>query len=172
VCEHCLGRPQTECVICSGRSLSVYMAGPINGCTDEEAFGWRRMLKEKYGGIGIRWVDPLDRDYRGRERSNWEDIVDNDIIAIRKSDAMLAYLWKKDQPYFGTSMEFVYAKFFGIPIVAIMTDSGITITGDKLKDEIRRSGATFHPWIQYHCEKSGGAVVKTLEEAVEVIRRL
>jgi nucleoside 2-deoxyribosyltransferase len=145
--------------------FGVYLAGPINGCSDEEAYGWRRDIKQVFKEKDIRALDPLDRDFRGRERSNWKDIVENDLMAIRKSDVMLANLWKRDQPYYGTSMEYVYAKLYGVPVVTVMSDSGITVTGDKLRDEIRKSGASFHPWIQYHSL----AVVHDLDAAVDVI---
>jgi nucleoside 2-deoxyribosyltransferase len=92
---------------------------------------------------GVHPVNPLDRDYRGKEGINWREIVENDLIAIRKSDIVLANLWKDDQPYFGTSMEIMYAHTIGVPVICVFKGS--------------------HPWLTYH-----SIVVDTLEEAVKV----
>lgn len=144
----------------------MYLAGPINGCTDEEAFGWRRDIKKELAQQQIEWIDPLDRDFRGKEVLNYMDIVENDLEAIRKSDIVLAYLWKENQPYFGTSMEIMYAHMIGVPVVSVMPFPTLTVKGDKLKKELGGENPNFHPWIKYHSK----SVVATLPDALDIIK--
>ena len=144
--------------------FNVYLAGPINNCNDEEAYGWRRDLKITFSNLGIGCIDPLDRDFRGKEVLNYRDIVENDLEAIRKSDCLLAYLWKHDQPYFGTAMEIMYAHMIDIPVVSVMPFP-TNLKGEKLLAEAGGKNYTFHPWIQYN----SNLVVNKLEDAVEHI---
>lgn len=148
------------------KTTRCYMAGPINNCTDEEAYGWRRDLK-KLDMPGIVWVDPLDRDYRGREMLNSKDIVQNDLEAIRKSDVVLAYLWKEDQPYFGTSMEIMYAWMIGVPVVSVMPFP-LNVKGEKLLAEIGGKNPSFHPWIK----EMSVCVCYTLDDALAKVREI
>lgn len=147
--------------------MKVYLAGPINNCTDEEAYGWRRDLKLQFRDTVIQPVDPLDRDFRGKEVMNYRDIVENDLEAIRKSDCVLAYLWKFDQPYFGTSMEIIYANLIGVPVVTVMPFP-TTVKGDKLLKELGGKNLNFHPWIQYYSKY----VVRTMDEAIALLYKM
>ena len=76
---------------------TVYLAGPIFGCTDEQARGWRAAVRD---ALDHTWrvLDPMDRDYRGREAAHVIDIV-------------------------GTAMELVYARDYGVRVSAFGTDT-------------------------------------------------
>lgn len=50
--------------------MKVYLAGPINGCTDAEAKNWREELKTHFPNA----IDPMKRDYRGVERMAYRKI--------------------------------------------------------------------------------------------------
>lgn len=85
----------------------VYLAGPINGCTDDEAFRWRHDVRRIATQLGqLEIVDPADRDERGREDSEYMDIVNGDKAEIDSCSAVLANCWKTSV---GTSMEIMYA---------------------------------------------------------------
>lgn len=43
--------------------MKVYLCGPINGCTDDQCKNWREAAKQVLSDT----VDPMRRDYRGRE---------------------------------------------------------------------------------------------------------
>lgn len=126
------------------------MAGPIHGCSDDEAYGWRRNVKTEFANHGIEVYDPLDRDFRGKETLSWKEIVENDLECIRKSDVVLANFWKAGRPYHGTSMELVYAKLYGVHVVSVYPVK--TTQG-------------FNPWVRYH----SNLIVYTMDEAVEHI---
>lgn len=83
--------------------MRVYLAGPINGCTDEEVHGWRDDVKARCSGMGITWLDPSERDFRGRENAvPPAEIVDPDLNAMYSADAVLGHPWK---PSVGTPIE-------------------------------------------------------------------
>lgn len=85
---------------------TIYLCGPINGRTDDDARGWREVVKERWDG---NCLDPMRRDYRGREMETGiaAEIVAGDIEDIQQSDAILVYF---DKPSVGTAMEVFYAK--------------------------------------------------------------
>ena len=123
--------------------MKVYLAGPINGCTDDEANGWRQQA------IGlapsIEFFDPMVRDYRGKEDQNFREIVEGDKADIDQCDAMLVYF---ERPSVGTSMEVLWAWLQEIPVIVI----------DK-------SGKPLSPWLRYHSAET----VQTVEQAVELL---
>jgi len=84
---------------------TVYLAGAINKCTDSEAMDWRTRAKELLGkNFGI--LDPMDRDYRGVEKTAWKEIVEKDLEDINRCDIFLVNCQK---PSWGTAMEIFYA---------------------------------------------------------------
>lgn len=105
----------------------VYLAGPINGCSDAEAHEWRAAASRILGG---RVLDPMARDYRGSEDTNVRDIVEGDKADIDACAAVLAYC---PRPSVGTSMEVLYAYERGIPVVVVVPE-----------------GASVSPWLRYH----------------------
>lgn len=128
---------------------TIYLAGPIAGCSDAENHDWRNTVKLALGGKYL-FLDPTDRDYRGYDRHTGaglmqvEDctkLVEDDIVDIKKSDIVLAHTWKTST---GTSMEFVYARQFNKFILAICPNEYVS------------------PWIQYHTDY----VVRSLDQAI------
>lgn len=108
--------------------MRIYLAGPINGCTDEEANDWRMFC------IGLRpdieWYDPMVRDYRGREAIAFREIVEQDKADIDACDALLVSYTK---PSVGTSMEVLYAWERGKRIILVSAKASV-----------------LSPWLLYH----------------------
>lgn len=109
---------------------TIYLAGPINGCTDAEALDWREELTTLLRGHQV--ISPMARDYRGKENENVEDIVEGDKADIRKSQVVVAYC---PRPSVGTSMEVLYARERGLQ-VAVLTPEGVSVS----------------PWLRYHAD--------------------
>ena len=120
----------------------VYMAGPIHGCTDQEALSWRLELSQALPG----WVtvSPMARDYRGREAGRESEIVSADLADIRSSQAVVAMAMV---PSWGTAMEVMYAHTHGIPVIAVSTSSS--------------------PWLVHHA-----IVVPSLRAALAALARV
>lgn len=112
--------------------MRVYLGGPINGCTDEEAQGWRETVKAILDERGIEWLDPMTRDYRGREMEPGiaAEIVENDKNDIEKCDVLLMNC---PTPSVGTSMEILYGFTRGKNVIAV-------VPADRPPS----------PWIVYH----------------------
>jgi len=119
-----------------------YLCGPINGCTDSEANDWRRDAL----AIWPDSINPMVRDYRGKELDDYREIVELDKRDIRACSVVLANCPK---PSVGTSMEIFFAWTLGIPVIAWVPP-----------------GAPISPWLRYHATTivdSWEGVVKTVE---------
>lgn len=128
------------------RMKTIYLCGPINGRTDADCKSWREEAKGLWGGSTL---DPICRDYRGREDCCAAEIVHGDLEDIQNSDAFLVYF---DKPSVGTSMEVFYAKHvLELPIVVVsVTDTPLS------------------PWLVYHSDH----IAKTIPEAVGKLNQL
>jgi nucleoside 2-deoxyribosyltransferase len=98
----------------------IYLAGPINGCSDSEASNWRKKAVELLGDFAI-FSDPMERDYRGSEGENAKKIVAEDLESVCGASALLVNPWK---PSVGTAMEVMYASsVLNRPVVIVANDS-------------------------------------------------
>jgi nucleoside 2-deoxyribosyltransferase len=113
---------------------TVYLCGPINGCTDAECNDWRGYAKENLW----RTLDPMKRDYRGREAESYREIVDLDKLDVRTCDVVLANCPK---PSVGTSMEILLAWQAGKPVVVVAQEP-------------------LSPWLRYHSTKVCGSIAE------------
>jgi Nucleoside 2-deoxyribosyltransferase len=118
---------------------SAYLCGPINGCTDEEANGWRSKVKSLWPG---KTIDPMRRDYRGREAQMYREIVELDKIDIQAASCLIV---SYDKPSVGTSMEVFIAYSLGKPVVIVAAPHTV-----------------ISPWLHYHSH----AIVTSYEAAV------
>lgn len=124
----------------------IYLCGPINGFTDEECKDWREAVKAKWPEA----IDPMRRDYRGKEDESVKQIVELDKIDIMNCDVVLV---NYDKPSVGTSMEILYAFERG-KFVVIVADHSARIS----------------PWLRYHSHAIVGsfaAAFKFIEDMVQ-----
>jgi hypothetical protein len=121
--------------------VKIYLAGAINGCTDEECIDWREYVKSKVGAENT--LDPMRRDYRGKEMERVNEIVEGDKADIESSTHLMVNFEKASV---GTSMEILFAWEKDLPI--------IVVTPKEIK---------LSPWLIYHVDK----IVHTYDEAIE-----
>jgi nucleoside 2-deoxyribosyltransferase len=121
--------------------MKIYLAGPINGCTDAEANDWRSRVKELHGNV----LDPMARDYRGKEAEAVGEIVEGDKADIDACDGVLVWF---ERPSVGTSIEVLYAWERNKPVVIV-----------------NKTGKPISPWLAYH----SFAVVENAEEALKYL---
>jgi len=127
-------------------SPNVYLCGGINGLSDADANGWRELAKRRLP----RTLDPMRRDYRGREAANVNEIVHGDLDDIDQCDFVLAMC---NRPSWGTAMEIFYAHSQGKRVLAVVEEYG----------ERRQVS----PWLAYH-----STVYPTLDAAIDAIEEL
>lgn len=123
---------------------TLYLAGPINGCTDEEAKGWREAARSALADR-FEILDPMARDYRGIEDAHAQELVEDDLEDIARSDVLLV---NATRPSWGTAMEVWQAGLWGKVIVAVCP-------------------GPVSPWLRF-CALH---VVPTMEDAITLLSR-
>jgi hypothetical protein len=124
---------------------TVYLCGAINGCTDQQCKDWRNYTKEKLKGK-YEFLDPMRRDFRGKEDSSVKEIVNGDYYDINHTDILLG---NANSPSWGTGMEIHYAYQIGKKVILVCNAERVS------------------PWLRYHSDK----IVKTLDEAIELLEK-
>ena len=119
----------------------VYLAGPIHGMTDIGCKLWRAEAAALLGVHDVEVVDPMTRDFRGREEEFADDLVAADKEDIERSDVVLV---NANHPSWGTAMEVMYGISFGKRVVAFTDADSIS------------------PWLRCHTS----AIFGTLHEAI------
>jgi nucleoside 2-deoxyribosyltransferase len=123
--------------------MKIYLAGPISGCSDDECIEWREGVMKEFP----QSLDPMRRDYRGRERDYGapEEIVRLDKEDIGLCDLVLAHC---PFPSVGTSMEIFFAHSIGKPVLAVVPP-----------------GSPSSPWLAHHAE-----IYPSIDMALAAIR--
>ena len=115
--------------------MKVYLAGPITGCTDDEAMDWRAKVADCVGRAGHTVLDPMDwADMRGREHQPGvpAQIVKEDKRAIRRADIFFCNALGGISV--GTTMEILYAYQTDTPVILVTEQEPLS------------------PWYQYHAD--------------------
>jgi hypothetical protein len=120
---------------------AVYLAGPINGCSDDECMAWRARARQLLSSGQFDIFDPMDWDLRGREASAARELVSADLHAIAACNFVLV---NASRPSWGTAMEVVRAWDSGKGVVAFSDASAPS------------------PWLMVHTH----AILDSLEAAV------
>ena len=120
--------------------MKIYLAGPINGCSDVECSDWRAFVTQELWNFTM--INPMRRDYRGKELSSVNEIVVLDKLDVQNCDVFLANCPK---PSVGTSMELFYAHLFNKIVITVVP-----------------TNETPSPWLIYHSTK----IFTSLKEAV------
>jgi nucleoside 2-deoxyribosyltransferase len=101
----------------------VYLAGPINGRTDAQANDWRQWVASRFLS-NVEVLDPMRRDYRGKEAENVEAIIEGDKNDISSSDVLIVNALEGGS--WGTAMELVYASLWNKYIIAVVPEGKMT----------------------------------------------
>ena len=144
----------------------IYLAGPIAGCTQEEANEWREyvrsMLPHAIVGISPLRCEPLKEGMtyteEGASPKMWSDpraIATKNWLDTESCDLVLAYLQKElneKRPSYGTVIEIGWAIGLRKPLIVVSDDK-------QLMD---------HPLIKHNASWR----LDSLDDAVEVINGL
>lgn len=127
--------------------MKIYLAGPIDHCNDSEAIDWREQAKKRLGEENC--LDPMRRDYRGREHL-YSEIVSQDLNDIDGSDVVLANCW---QPGFGTAMEILYASLNEKTVIVVVDPDSPFVS----------------PWLRYYATTVYGSLDTVLNDLADGI---
>lgn len=147
---------------------TVYLAGGINGLNDSDANDWRTRVKDLLPReVGV--IDPMSRDYRGKEDENVKEIVEGDLADIKQCEAVIAYC---PRPSWGTAMEIHWTANQGRWVTVThggndYEPSKTSTLGLRKIIAVVPEGIPVSPWLRHHTD----AVVHTLEEAVDALLR-
>jgi hypothetical protein len=94
---------------------TVYLCGGINGLSDSACRDWRETAKAAL--VAYQILDPMRRDYRGKEDDSVAEIVDGDKVDVAASNTLLV---NASRPSWGTAMEIMHAFERGKRIVSFM----------------------------------------------------
>jgi len=125
--------------------ITLYLCGPILGCSDAESKDWREEIKKDFYFKDFKILDPMRRDYRGKEQESFREIVELDLIDVAQSDILIV---NAPQPSAGTSMEVFHAFRTGKFVVTVTPE-----------------GAKLSPWMQYHSHHT----VTSFKDAKQII---
>ena len=131
------------------KTIKVYLAGAIFGKSDADCKDWRKTVADALKAIGAEALDPLVRDYRGKESENKETIVTTDLDDIFNSDIVFV---KADAPSWGTAMELVYANQMGKFICAWGVPERIS------------------PWLEFHTTVQERTFETALAKLIEFVK--
>lgn len=123
------------------------------GRSDTECRDWREQAKTLLAERECDTLDPLRRDYRGREqdRSLAAEIVEADLADIRECGGVLANC---ERPSAGTSMEVFYAAHvLKLPVVVVCRGS-------------------VSPWLVYHAWRVADALTLGVDQISGQVKRL
>lgn len=97
------------------RPFKVYLAGPISGCSKEQANYWRREITgDSKWSRDFEFVDPT-ASLVPPEGSPYE-IVDHDLTSIAAADGVLVNMWKES---IGSAIGVVHARKQGKVVVIV-----------------------------------------------------
>jgi nucleoside 2-deoxyribosyltransferase len=89
-------------------TLTVYLAGPVSNCNDNQRTKWREAIKAKLWQFGHKTKDPTDHG------KDWTPLVE--MVDIDSSDVVIANLWRES---IGTVVVIVQARRKGKPVILI-----------------------------------------------------
>lgn len=118
---------------------TIYLAGPIAGCTKGEANDWRDYVRSKLEPHRIRGISPLrcepiigntydlpgSMQHTDPKFGTARAISSKNMFDVRNTDLTLAFLPKfmnEKRPSVGTILEIGWAKAFNKPVVLVTDD--------------------------------------------------
>lgn len=115
---------------------TVYLAGPINGCTEGQAKEWRKYVADELALSGIRAISPLRCEpiVGERYKANYADpkfgvaraIRAKNVFDVRSCTLTFAYLPRPmagvTHQSYGTIIEIGWAHITGKPVILVSDD--------------------------------------------------
>ncbi len=111
----------------------VYLAGPIAGCTEDEAKDWRRIVCDELKGSGIVGISPLRFEETGEDgfyplhypAKVIKEFKTKNFLDVTSCDLLLAFIPKEvgeKKPSYSTVIEMSRAYYEGKPVILVSDD--------------------------------------------------
>ena len=155
---------------------TVYLAGPITGCSYEGCVDWREYAIKELAAVGITGLSPMRaKDYLKSESivgDSYEDtvlsssrgIITRDRWDTTRSDIILANFLGAEQVSIGTVMEIAWADLARVPIIMAIEPSELEATGPAPS----QGNVHEHSMLR----EAAGFRVETLEEGLNVAKAI
>ena len=102
---------------------TVYLAGPMEHVSIEDAQGWRDIAEQMLHHADVNTLNPCRRVHNFQQRY-MKRIFELDLRDIQESDIILVNLDKPEVAKHGTAMEVFYASYvLRKPVVAFKADA-------------------------------------------------
>jgi nucleoside 2-deoxyribosyltransferase len=105
--------------------INIYLAGPIEGCNDNEINDWRDKVKGDFL-YGIKGINPYRAEEVGTAAFETKKrIITKNYLDIKNCDGVLAWLpvyVNKRRPSYGTTTEIAWAYSLQKPIWIVSDD--------------------------------------------------
>ncbi len=145
--------------------FTIYLAGPISGCNDDQKHRWRNDVKKKYAK-DFDFIDPCEGDPAGPggdaglRRTSQLHVVEADLEAIKRSDGFLANMWRES---IGTTLGIVHANETGRPVVVAdpngLRHHMLEFYADAVEDSVLKAAKALRDILRaeaWQVLKSGG----------------
>ena len=105
--------------------INIYLAGPIEGCDNNEINDWRNKAKDDFLD-GIKGINPYRAEEVGEMNSEKSKrIITKNFMDVKRCDGILAMLPKKineRRPSYGTTFEIAWGYMLQKPVWIITDD--------------------------------------------------
>jgi len=107
------------------KQRTVYLAGPMEHVSAEDAMGWRTKAELALWRAEVQTLNPCRRIHNFEKRY-MKRIFELDLRDIQESDVILVNLDKPEVAKHGTAMEVFYASYvLRKPVVAFKADANV-----------------------------------------------
>ena len=141
---------------------SVYLSGPITGCSYTDAVQWREHVTSQLAAWGIHCYDPMrhndrvfsvDETHFEKGIASAEALYARDLLDVDRCTCLIVYLKGATIISIGTMFEMAWAAKVNKPVILVMEDKG------NIHD---------HPFVTQAATKR----VDTLDEAIELAKQV
>ncbi len=105
---------------------SVYLSGPMTGCSFEEANDWRVTATHIFGSYGIETLSPMRGESGGRQLAmHPRTMTARDRMDLKGSDLVLMNLLEATRVSIGSMIELGWADLLQIPVIVVATKGAL-----------------------------------------------
>jgi len=98
---------------------SVYLSGPMTGCSFEEANEWRETAAHIFNSYGVETLSPMRGEDPNKHQMPAQTMTARDRMDIKNCDLVLMNLSRATKISIGSMIELGWADLLQTPVVAV-----------------------------------------------------